>query len=97
VIESLKGEMDVRLHITESLCSPPWMRDAKVVRVCGTVESRQTNSKAGIKTNYFDWVIEVNSIVFADDSTTEPPTQEEVKKFDEWVKNHCDFKTFTNG
>lgn len=91
VIESLKGEMDIRLHITESLCSPPWMRDAKVVRVCGIVEARQANTKAG-KSNYFDWMIEVNSIVFADDSTTEPPTEEEITKFEGWVKNPFEFK-----
>lgn len=86
-IVSLNGDITIKLHLTESLCQPPWIRDAKVLRVCGTMTKTDTISRNGTKLNSFDWVIEVNSIVMAEDTTTEPPTEDEIKLFEEWRKD----------
>ena len=93
-IESLRGgQVTMKVHLAGSLCRPPWERDAKVVRVCGIVRAYNSFSKTGTKTNVFEWVIDANSIKFADDSNTEPPTEEEIKLFEEWSKNPYELRT----
>lgn len=92
LLESLQGEVSIRVHLTESLCRPPKDRDAKVVRVCGIVKRRNVTSKAGAKSNYFEWMIEANSIRFADDMNSEPPTEEDIKLFESWAKDPIDLR-----
>lgn len=87
ILVSLKGEVTIKVHLTESLCQPPWVRDAKVIRVCGTMTKVDTVSRQGTKLNTFDWVIEANSIVMAEDTNTEPPTEDEKAEFERWAKN----------
>ncbi|NJD54402.1 MAG: minichromosome maintenance protein MCM [Candidatus Methanoperedens sp.] len=93
VIESLRGgQVTITAHFSGSLCRPPWERDAKVIRVCGIVRTRQTVIGPKTKSTYFDQMIEVCSIKFADDSNTEPPTEEEIKLFDEWAKTPSELR-----
>jgi len=91
-IESLRGQVTIKVHLTGSLCQPPWERDAKVVRVCGIVNTVEMISRNGTKSNSFNRIIEANSIRFADDSNTEPPTEEDIKLFDEWATNPHDLR-----
>ncbi|MDD3840094.1 MAG: ATP-binding protein [Clostridia bacterium] len=86
LIESLSGgQVVVSVSAYGTLCRPPWERDAKVVRICGIVRKAQLATKTG-KTNLFEWVIDASSIKFSDDSNTEPPTADEIKKFEDWAK-----------
>lgn len=91
-IESLRGQVTIKVHLTGSLCQPPWERDAKVVRVCGIVNTVEMISRTGSRSNSYNRVIEANSIRFADDSNTEPPTEDEIKLFDEWAKSPQDLR-----
>ena len=86
-IESLKGQVPLKVYLKGELCRPPWDRDAKVVKICGVVETRGTISRSGNKSNYFDLLVDASSIRFSDDSNTEPPTEEETQKFEDWAKN----------
>ncbi|MCX9011316.1 MAG: hypothetical protein OIN66_09355 [Candidatus Methanoperedens sp.] len=92
VIESLKGQVTVKVHLTKSLTRPPWDRDAKVVRVCGILKTNNTISKSGTRSNVFEWIIEANNIRFADDSNTEPATEDEIKVFEEWAENPLELR-----
>lgn len=87
VIESLRGEVTIKAHLTGSLCCHPRERDAKVVRITGIVNSSGTISKQGVKTNCYEWVIEVNNIKLAEENNTEPPTEKEIQMFEEWGKD----------
>ncbi len=91
-IESLRGQVTIKVHLTGCLCRPPWDRDAKVVRVCGIVDTEETISRSGTKSNSFNWVIEANSIRFADDTNTEPPTEKEIELFENWAKNPLELR-----
>lgn len=91
-LTSLKGQVSIDVRLLGSSCEPPWVRDGKVVRVCGIVRSYQTISRTGTKSNNFDWMVDMNSIELAEDSNTEPPTDEEKKMFDEWAKNPEDLR-----
>lgn len=85
IIESLHGgQVAVLASVYGSLCHPPWERDAKVVKVCGIVRKVQVVTR-GEKKNLFEWVVDAVSIKFSDDSNTEPPTEEEIKMFEDWA------------
>jgi len=86
IIESLQGgQVILSVSAYGDLCRPPWERDAKVVKICGIVRKMQAVSR-GEKKNLFEWIIDAVSIKISDDSNTEPPTEEEIKLFEEWVK-----------
>ncbi|MCK5606845.1 minichromosome maintenance protein MCM, partial [Candidatus Pacearchaeota archaeon] len=91
-LTSLRGQVSIDVRLLGSFCEPPWVRDGKVVRVCGIVRSYQTISRTGTKSNNFDWIIDTVSIELAEDSNTEPPTDEEKQMFDEWAKNPQDLR-----
>lgn len=87
ILESIRGgQVNIKAALNGCLCKPPWERDAKVVHVCGIVRAWQKVGVLG-KTPYFEWVVDVNSIKIVDDSNVEPPTDDEIKLFDEWAKN----------
>lgn len=92
LIESLKGEIAIKVHLMESLCRSPWERNAKVVRICGVVTTQAIVSKSGSKSNCFNWMIEANSVIIADDSNVEPPTEKEIEQFETWAKNPVELR-----
>lgn len=83
-IESAHGQVQLMVVLDNPLCAPPWERDAKFVKVVGelaVVPVTKNNRKE------FDFVLNANSIKLAEDSTIEPPSDEEILMFDEWGKN----------
>ncbi|PWB55602.1 MAG: hypothetical protein C3F06_02400 [Candidatus Methanoperedenaceae archaeon] len=87
ILESIRGgQVNIKVALNGCLCRPPWERDAKVVHICGIVRAWQKIGTLG-KSPYFEWVVDVNSIKIVDDNNVEPPTEDEIKQFEQWAKN----------
>ncbi|VVB96423.1 Minichromosome maintenance protein MCM [uncultured archaeon] len=84
ILESAQGEVQLMVCLEDPLCnSAVWERDAKFVRVVGVLDVLRIGKQNRVD---FKYVLVANSIHITDDCLVEPPTEEEVKMFDEWAK-----------
>lgn len=88
-VESIKGQEQVAVKLTGTMCAPRWERDAKFVKVVGVLDIRRVTKNQAVS---FDYILYANSIKPTDDYSVEPPTDEEKKVFDEWALNPIDLR-----
>ena len=88
-VESVKGQEQVAVKLTGTMCAPRWERDAKFVKVVGILDIRRVVKNQVVS---FDYILYANSIKPTDDYTVEPPTEEEIKIFDEWAKDPVELR-----
>lgn len=90
ILESTEGDVHLSVILDDPLCtSNVWERDAKVVRVVGILGMMEVCEKNKIETNF---VLRANSIELAEESAVPPPTEEEVKMFEEWAKDPVELR-----
>jgi replicative DNA helicase Mcm len=83
ILESTEGDVHLSVILDEPLCtSNVWERDAKIVRVVGTLGMMEFTEKNKIETNF---VLQANSIELAEESAVPPSTEEEIQMFEDWA------------
>jgi len=90
-LESPKGQVPIKVALQGHQCEPPWIRDGKIVKVTGRLLHSSIYSRNG-KRSDFEYILLANSIRFADESISLPPTDEEIKIFEEWAKDPEDLR-----
>jgi replicative DNA helicase Mcm len=90
-LESPKGQVDIKVALQGHQCEPPWVRDGKIVTVTGVLLHTSIYQRSG-KRSDFEYILLANSIRLADESTTLPPTEDEISMFEEWAKEPEDLR-----
>lgn len=90
-LESPKGQVPIKVALQGHQCEPPWVRDGKIVKVCGVLKHSVLYLRNG-KRSDFEYILLANSIRFADESMSLPPTEEEIEMFEEWAKDPEDLR-----
>lgn len=90
-LESPKGQVDIKVALQGHQCEPPWVRDGKIVMVTGQLLHTSIYQRSG-KRSDFEYILLANSIRLADESTTHPPSEEEITLFEEWAKDAEDLR-----
>ena len=90
-LESPKGQVSLKVALQGYQCQPPWVRDGKMVKITGILKHSTLYTRGGPRSD-FEYVLLANSIRFADESKTLPPNEEEIKMFQEWVKDPADLR-----
>jgi len=90
-LESPKGQVDIKVALQGHQCEPPWVRDGKIVKVTGMLLHTSIYLRNG-KRSDFEYILLANSIRFADESMSLPPTEEEAEMFEEWAKDPEDLR-----
>lgn len=90
-LESPKGQVPLKVALQGHQCQPPWVRDGKIVKVTGRLLYTSIYMRNG-KRSDFEYILLANSIRFADESMSSPPTKEEIALFEEWAKDPEDLR-----
>lgn len=90
-LESPKGQVPIKVALQGHQCEPPWVRDGKIVKVAGVLKHSTLYLRNG-KRSDFEYILLANSIRFADESMSLPPTEEEIEMFEEWAKDPEDLR-----
>lgn len=90
-LESPKGQVPLKVALQGHQCEPPWIRDGKIVVVTGRLLYTSIYLRNG-KRSDFEYLLEANSIRFADESVSSPPTEQEIEMFEEWAQDPEDLR-----
>ncbi len=90
-LESPKGQVPIKVALQGHQCEPPWVRDGKIVKVTGELLHTSIYQRNG-KRSDFEYILLANSIRFADESMSLPPTDEEIEMFEAWAKDPEDLR-----
>lgn len=90
-LESIKGQLNIKIALKDNQCQPPWMRDGKIIRVVGILKHSIEYYKAGPKSD-FEYIIFANSIRFSDESIVSPPTAKDIELFQTWAADPLELR-----